>query len=149
MITVNFYQNKSANNVVNKDIISTINFNCVLKDDVDIIKPSLILELDNTGLNAIKISNYCYIADFNRYYYITNIIFMRNNIFKVDLSCDVLMSFKNEIKECTGIIKRQSNDYNLYLNDGSLKVYQNPHIVTKEFPQGFTGNSYLLAVAGA
>ena len=146
MINIKLYNNKSANNVIAKSITQIVSTDCTLKENVDILKPELILK---STFSILKQCNYCYINNFNRYYYIDNIEIMRNEIFKLSLSVDVLMSFKDEILNCNGIIKRQTNDYNLYLNDGSLKVYQNPHIVTKPFPNGFTGSSYVLAIAGS
>ena len=47
------------------------------------------------------------------------------------------------------IVKRQENRWNLYLDDGSFKVYQNPMVLTKAFPQGFTTQEFVLAVAGS
>lgn len=59
------------------------------------------------------------------------------------------MSFADGIRNNTAIIKRQQEQWNLYLNDGSLKCYQDPIILTKAFPSGFTTQEFVLAVAGA
>ena len=62
---------------------------------------------------------------------------------------DALTSFANDIKANTAIIKRNENKWNLYLNDGTFKIYQNPDVLTKEFPSGFNAQEFILAVAGS
>lgn len=60
----------------------------------------------------------------------------------------MLDSFKTEIKANTGIIERQQNKWNLYLDDGTFKLYQNPLVLTRLFPSGFSAEEWILAVAG-
>ena len=64
------------------------------------------------------------------------------------LSVDVLMTFRDEIKNMEAIIKRQENNYNLYLDDGIFKAYQNTKHKLLKFPNGFSDFSYILALAG-
>ena len=69
------------------------------------------------GLRYILSCNYCYIELFNRYYYVNEIFVERNNLIRIELSCDVLMSFRNEIMKQTLLIDRNEYDYNLFLDD--------------------------------
>ena len=64
---------------------------------------------------------------------------------------DVISSFAAEIRANKGIIRRaeSADAYNLYINDDSLVAYQDPYILTEPFPSGFTGATFILAVAGA
>ena len=100
----------------------------------------------------ISQANYMYISQsrFNRYYYITDIIVGKTRLYEVHGRVDVLMSFKTQIRANTGIVRRAENNtnYNLYINDGSLIAYQDPIVITKNFPSGFTGQTYVLTVAG-
>ena len=60
------------------------------------------------------------------------------------------MSFIDDILANTCIISKQEKDYNLYLNDDSLKVLQNPLISCWEFPHGFGEDyEYVMVCAGA
>lgn len=140
---VNFYKNKSDKKYVDKSIELITTANCIFKDDTTVKNPTLIL----SNINGITQSNYLYIEDFNRYYYIDNITFSQQRYY-IDCSCDVLMSFSADIKNCTAIIERQENEYNLYLNDEEYKVYQYPRVQTKRFTNGFDTNSFILAIAG-
>lgn len=140
---VNFYKNKSDKKYLDKNIELIATTNCIFKDDTTVKNPTLIL----SNINGLTQSNYLYIEDFDRYYYIDNITYSQQRYY-IECSCDVLMSFSDDIKNCTAIIERQENEYNLYLNDEEYKVYQYPRVQTKRFANGFDTNSFILAIAG-
>ena len=100
---------------------------------------------DPTSLAGV---NYAYIQEFGRYYFVKNITSVRNGVTRLVMHVDVLTSWKTQIRACTAIITRQENAWNLYLNDGSLRAYQDPNVYTVPFSSGFVGSSFVLAVAG-
>ena len=65
------------------------------------------------------------VPDFNRYYFIDNIVSLRNNVWTLSLSVDVLMSFKEQIKECDGFIARNEFEFNDYLIDNRRSTQVN------------------------
>ena len=89
-----------------------------------------------------------YIESFNRFYFVDNITSIRNGLIQFSCRVDVLMSYRTAIRKNNAIIKKQENKWNLYLNDGTFKAYQNPNVLTKAFPSGFTTQEFVLAVAG-
>ena len=93
-------------------------------------------------------ANYMYIPEFDRYYFINDIKSIRNNLYEISAHVDVLMTYQDQIRNCTGIVARQQNNWNLYIDDGVFKTYQNRIILVKEFPTGFVRNDFVLAVAG-
>lgn len=139
--------NKSENNKIDKSLTDISTYSGVLKNDTDIINPIIQIEC---SLSDVKHTNYMTISSFGRSYFILNIRSLNNRVVEFQCHVDVLTSFKNEIKANQGIIKRSESKsvYNLYLNDGSFKIYQNPKMMLKEFPNGFTDYEYVLAVAG-
>lgn len=143
-MNINLLQNLSEKNKLNKNfsVLSTIN--SVLKKESSIINPTLIINFDS----SITESNYIYIPEFRRYYFITDIVSVNNNLWELSCTVDVLSSFSTQIKAQTAVIKRQENLWNLYLDDGIFKTYQNPNIITKKFPSGFQHSTFILAVAG-
>lgn len=141
---VKLYQNKSQANKVDKDITEIASHSCNLKSETSAVNPVIMLE--SVGFPHV---NYAYIDEFDRYYFIDNVKNMRANIWEFSLRCDVLMSFKDDIRNATAIVSRQSNEFNLYLNDGTFKAFQNPQTQLLTFPNGFTNPSYVLLVAGA
>lgn len=142
--------NNSPNNKIYKDLTAITTINGTLKNSTSILTPTILIDVPvSTTLSTISTANYAYIEYFNgRKYFITDVRAVRNNLIEIDLKCDVLSTYADEIVAQQAIIKRQENKYNLYLNDGSLQVYQNSTILTQPFPTGFTTNEYVLAVAG-
>lgn len=139
------YINSSENNRLEKTISQLATFSGELRSECSIIDPVITFE---GSLSDFAGANYLYIQSFNRYYFIRNIRSIRTGLVEVTAHVDVLMSFADAIKDNTAIIKRNASKWNLYLNDGSLKCYQNPMILTKAFPSGFTTQEFVLAVAG-
>lgn len=143
------YINHSEKNRIDKDIerIGSV-FTGTLKQGTSIIDPVIIVETNN-GVRGLAKGNYLYCGMFYRYYFITDIVAVSATLTEIHCHVDVLASFAGDIRENTAIVKRQEKQWNLYLNDGSLKVYQNPLVLTKAFPSGFTTQEFVLAVAGS
>ena len=149
-----FYNNSSGNEHVTKRLRQVASFDVNLKDSCSVQNPVLLLS--GAYLNA----NYCYIADFGRYYYINNATQVRRGLWQYDLKCDVLMSFAKEIKANKAILKRTSQDdfANLYLPDERRMVSSETFTLCKFFPNGvFSGfesittpgiYNYLVCLAG-
>lgn len=82
----------SERHAIRKTLQNSLELTGALRGESSVINPSFIIELDNPSQY-----NYCYIPAFNRYYFITNITSVRTNIWRIDCSVDVLMSFQTEI----------------------------------------------------
>lgn len=145
-MTIVTYSNMSDNNVVNKELSQLNSFTGTLRESTDLLNPTI--RLTNIPTNSLTKMNYLYSPELGRYYFVTNIQIVRENVFDIECHVDVLMTYAAEIKAQTAVIKRQENLWNLYLDDGIFKVYNNPNIVTKAFPSGFTTQNFVLAVAG-
>lgn len=144
-MTILLQYNKTEKNSLNKDTEDIITLTGTLKAETSIIDPVIIIEYD---LAELENCNYMTIHEFGRTYFIRNIRSIRNGLVEISGHVDVLTSFRSQIRSNTAIIKRQENDWNLYLNDGVFKVYQNPKVFTVPFPSGFNRQEYVLAVAG-
>ena len=83
-----------------------------LRTSCSVIRPKIMFEL-----SGYPQANYCYIPDFQRYYFILNITSVRQGLWELELNCDVLMSYRARIKELTAIIARQEYSYNPLLLD--------------------------------
>lgn len=139
-------RNKSETIKVTKKTETITTVSGVLKEATSIIDPVIKIECD---LSTVTNCNYLSIPTFGRFYFVNNITSISNGIVEFSCHCDVLSSFATAIKANKAIIKRQENNWNLYINDGSFRVYQNPMVVTKNFPNGFNDHQFILAVAGA
>ena len=117
----------------------------VLKDTTSIIDPVIMIEID---LADVTDCNYLSIPKFGRKYFVNNIRSVRNGLVEFTCHVDVLSSWASELKTNSAIVRRNEKKWNLYLNDGTFKIYQNPNVLTKAFPSGFTTQEFVLAVAG-
>ena len=145
-MTLTLYKNNSEQNAVTKSLTQVQTMTGTLRNGTSIIDP-VILVSDVSDISGV---NYCKIDEFNRYYFINNIKSVNNNLWELSCHVDVLQSFATEIRAQSGIVERQENYFNLYLNDGNtFQVYQNPQIATIKFPAGFTDASFIIAIAGS
>lgn len=138
-------KNNSENNRVIKSVDAILTVSGVLKEETSIIDPVIKIECD---LASVTGCNYLSIPAFGRSYFVNNIRSIRKGLVEFACHVDVLSSFASQIRSNSAIVKRQENSWNLYLNDGTFKVYQNPNVLTKAFPSGFTTQEFVLAIAG-
>lgn len=144
-MTVALYTNNSEINRVDKDIETLITLSGTLKEDSSIIDPVITMsDIDE----YIPAANYAWIAEFERFYFITNVESIRNNLWRLTLHVDVLYTFASSIRANSALIERNENEYDLLLNDGLFKTQQNPRIAQFPFPSGFNHWNFVLAVAG-
>ena len=146
-MTLTIYENTSDERKLDKNITQIATYEGYMRDESSITNPTVFIEgvfNINNNINA----NYMFLPDYRRYYYITDIIQKRANLVEIHARVDVLMSFKNEISNCSGIIRRSQNVYNAYLDDGSFKIYQNKKLITLPFPSGFSNETFILTMAG-
>ena len=137
--------NSSPNNQINKSMALVADLTGSFKDEVDIVNPVVRIE----RASAVGF-NYVYIADFGRYYYVDEVKAYRNNVLELTLRCDPLQSFAQQILNHTAIIDKQEAQWNLYLNDDSLKMYQNPLYQFRLFDNAFFDDfEYVLITAGS
>lgn len=141
-------KNSSPANYIDKDLTTLLSLTGALRGSSSIIDPIIRIECDDES--TISLVNYISIPNFNRSYFVKNIISVRTNIWDLYCHVDVLTSWKNKLlSNGIGVVKRQELQYNLYLDDGIFKCYQDPAIQTIEFPAGFSTPQFVLAVAGS
>lgn len=145
-MNVTLFINQSPVNALNKQLTELVSYECRLKDSTSIINPTILLQSE---LSNLVTANYCYIPTFHRYYFINDITSVNNSIFEISCHVDVLKSFAAVIYTSQAIIKRQENQYNLLINDGSVRTYADSWTFTKTFPAGFSNPSIILNVAGS
>ena len=130
---------------LDKDLSTVSTLTGTLREGTSITDPTILIEADLDDLGSV---NYFEITEFGRSYFVTGITSVRNGLVQITGHVDVLSSFADQIRLNRAIISRQENDWNLYVNDGSFRVYQNPMVLTKSFPSGFSTTEFVLAIAG-
>lgn len=127
---VRFLKNKSEYNTINKDTELIVEKTIALKSECDIVNPYLLLKLDDN----LYLSNYAYIPQFKRYYFITGIEILTKTLVGVSLHVDVLESFKADVLAGTVHITESSNADNYYPKelDSLTSVESHKFISNKE-----------------
>ena len=115
-MNITLFKTKSANNVINKKLVSEKNLgnNCILTDNTSVTSPSIIIG-GISSLDSISDYNYAHIPQCHRYYYINDIIALSGGRVKLILSVDVLMTYKTDILNSTQLVTRQKNQGKMYL----------------------------------
>ena len=138
------YYNDSEKIKLDKELTQIGTIEGRLFQNTSITKPSIMFDLDTAVFSA----NYLYIPQFNRYYFITDVVNVSANKWQIQGRVDVLTSFKSAIRENTAIIERQENEYNLYLDDKYYRAYQNEDVQYKKFSGSLPTDKYILVVNG-
>lgn len=144
--TVALQSNSSPKNQLDKSISGVLSVNGTLKEGTSVIDPVILVQ---APLSTLVNANYMTISAFGRSYFITDIRSIRNDLVEISGHVDVLSTYAAGIRGNNAIIYRQENDWNLYLDDGSFQIYQNPSVLTRPFPSGFSTLEFVLAVAGS
>lgn len=149
-MTVILYNNKSDKRQLVKNIAEIKTISATAKGDINIISPTLIIQNFSTDFN------YCYISDFERYYFVKSITLLTGQRIQIDLTIDVLMTYKEEIKNLTVNVLRYENIKPTFLTDSRIPLFSDTVQKVIEFPENIfnLGNpsdnskNFLLTVAG-
>ena len=99
---IQFYNNISEPERVGKDLSPTVSFTGSLKDQTSIINPTIIVDS-----SSVPGGNYARIDAFGRYYFITDISSVRNNLWEIKMHVDVMQTYETQIKNTIQMIDRQ------------------------------------------
>lgn len=119
-----------------------------LRNESSVIDPVIIIEKTNPALYHY---NYMYIEEFQRWYFINDIISLRNNLWEIHAHVDVLHTWGGDIGNMEATIDKAESEglANLYYDDGSFIMDCRNNVYVKEFPNGFNENGqYILICAG-
>ena len=137
--------NQQELNKISKSPSTVRTLTGTLREQTDIVNPQINVEYNGT----LTDTNYMYIAELHRYYFITKIESVRTGLWRICAHCDVLKTYANAILGTECVVARSESAYNLFLNDSAFKVYSNPRLQIAKFPNKFSGESYILAIKGA
>ena len=136
-LTLRLYNTASPSNKINKNLTLKGGLIINLKN-----RPKDFNNLDidytgNTGSVALDF-NYAHLLEYNLYFYakiLPSNIGNNHNILHLEL--DPLMTYKDQILNLDCIIKRNTNKYNLYVEDDELQTLKKTQIQTKAFKHTF------------
>lgn len=143
-MTIVLYKNSSDIIEVNKSINEVLSLDGTIKEGTSFTTPSILIELSNiekyyelvdsndneivddlddivdASLITLNDFNYAYIVEFKRYYYINDIVVENNRLFRLNMSVDVLMSFKDYYLELDALVSRNEYLYDENIEDDKM-----------------------------
>ena len=161
------YQSRAEMNRVNKDAFITekARYKIVLKQPTSIVNPSVLLKLESTDSSIVNVQvngqnvqthlsqnivvnsefelyqcNYAYIDELHRYYFITDIISTSKDLFELRLHCDVLMSFRDEIKNLECYVERNEWTFDKDLQDNEMTIKSDVNVEFTEIENDLFGD---------
>ena len=144
-MNIKLYVNSSEKNKIGKTLTDEMVLSGNLKDATDLIKPSVMIEgSDFSGYNYAKI------PAFNRAYFIESMEVIRTGLWRLNLTVDVLESFKSEIKTQKVIISdSEENGANNYLSGEQWKTKVKSLTDIINFSSGLNSSGeYILITVG-
>ena len=120
---ITFYSTDDGENVINKTLSQGVTIPINLKRETDILSPVLTLT-NKTGIDYSQF-NYCYIDVLKRFYFIRTVRQLNSALFHVELSCDVLETYKDKILASKARFKRKvktGDYYNASIDDSTKQT---------------------------
>lgn len=130
-VETTFYQNSAERNRLDKSRYLKIVWTDTItfRDSSSITNPVIRVEYPR----PIDF-NYVYLSELNRYYFVTDINLIRTNLYEINLSIDVLMTYLTAIKNCQAFIDRNEDTYNRLIVDNQLPLEQLQQLSVTEIP---------------
>lgn len=146
-VTVTFYSFSKRENSTEQPSGAGTAYDCIMLDDTSLMNPTFKLSIATNPIG----NNYCYVSDFNRYYFIKDISTYQN-FWYISCECDVLASFKTAIGNGSHYVLRSASSYDGDISD-TLYPAKIDATMTRTFPLNnlinySNGHSYVLGVVG-
>ena len=136
MVTLELYKVTNQPNELTKTLNDAVVLNGAFRSEIDSI--DVIVEIESNTYDF----NYVYIPSLNKYYFLQNLVHVNAKIIRMQLHCDVLMTYKTDILASYGLVI-QGGAINPYYS--SIESESRQTIRRTNFPYTFNNNgNYVL-----
>ena len=142
---IKLYKVYDRENKLNKTLNNEKVLTGSLKNKVSVYNPVIMLKSVDFNFSDY---NYCYIEDFDRYYFIEDIEIDALTLFEIRLREDVLMSFNNDIKNMTVQINESGNPNSNFIDCKMGDKKELIQSIELENPFSQTGFLYMSTIKG-
>lgn len=143
---LNLYKNTAEPNRLDKtDYLEQVGvLEGAFREESSLVNMNVIIQQD-----TIPTFNYVYIPILKRYYYVTDIASVRYGLWRITLEVDVLMSYKDAIRQCFGFCERNEFQFNDNIIDRNRVIEQGADVsVTPVTNELFTDSDGSVVVQG-
>lgn len=131
-MNIELYKCSNDNRVINKTLTDKKELSVELLSEFNY--DDLIIRL--TNVSEMLGYNYVYVPKLNKYYFVTEVHYRAKNTVILDLHIDVLMTFKDAILKCHGLLNNFTE--NKYPYSSNYNVPLNSELKTKEYKFNYT-----------
>ena len=136
MVTLELYKVTNQPNELTKTLNNAVIVNGAFRSEIDSM--DVIVEIESNTYEF----NYVYIPSLNKYYFLQNLVHVNAKIIRMQLHCDVLMTYKTDILASYGLVT-QGGTINPYYS--SIDSDSRQTIRRFAFPYKFDNNgNYVL-----
>lgn len=138
--TVNLMANTDDLLVANKTLSTIKSTSGDFRETVDWLNPTFKISCTSAEIGA---SNYleCQAGGVNRYYHIVGAAAITTDLYSVTCKADLRKTAYYSILGASGIVCRQTNNYDMYLPDGRIPVDARKNLNTYTFSDPFAGET--------
>lgn len=123
MIKLKLYNfNKKPNSTKIPLVSEGTSFNCSIKNVSSILSPVVDVAVGATNMASY---NYAYIEEFDRYYFISDIVYDQG-LWTLSLSCDLLATYNEDILDSEQYVIRSTNKYDPKIIDNMYMIKNMP-----------------------
>ena len=136
MVTLELYKVTNQPNELTKTLNNAVIVNGSFRSEIDSMDVIVEIESNTYGFN------YVHIPSLNKYYFLQNLVHVNAKIIRMQLHCDVLMTYKTDILASYGLVI-QGGTINPYYS--SIESESRQAIRRFAFPYKFNNNgNYVL-----
>ena len=143
---ITFYSTDDGENVINKTLLNGVTIPIQLKRETDILSPVLTLT-NKTGIDYTQF-NYCYIDVLKRFYFVKTVKQLNSALFQLELSCDVLETYKEKILASNARFKRKIMIGDYYKGDVDDSAKQSVNTYKGNVTISLVNQNYILTSLG-
>lgn len=143
--SVSFGSTSSEKRELDKTVSYSVTLTGTLRNASSVVDPVIVID---QSASTLATCNYMSIPTFGRYYFITDVVALSDQLCEVHGHCDVLSTYKAGIRTNRAIIGRsaQEGNWNLFLTDPMMKVTNKSSIITRQGFKSFPKNQFSLMI---
>lgn len=139
MVTLELYKVLNQPNELTKTLNNSVIVNGSFRSEIDSM--DVIVEIESNTYDF----NYVHIQSLNKYYFLQNLVHVNAKIIRMQLHCDVLMTYKTDILASYGLVT-QGGTINPYYSSIDSDSRQSIRRVTFPYTFNNTGNYVLVTI---
>lgn len=148
--TVTLYTDYLNSDTTKRPETALATTNCVWKQGTALLSPTFLV---GSNVGTIQDVTYVYIDEWDRYYKVVEIRFMRTNVYELDCEVDVLKSWSNTIKASSQYVLRSASSSNGRVNDVkypiiSWCVQSHTPLTHRTFTNKLEDGTFIVGVSG-